>query len=144
MSDITTIRPPAIAVAAEASAGHRLLGSARRDVAQAPMAPKQPLVSHQRRSGQFGAAPGVQINRRGEAPVTKIAPQTLQVMTSTLTGLIRFCLQQDASQAAATASRALDLVRAIAAGEPIADPPRAPVAPPPTATPVTPPSSTTP
>lgn len=138
MSEMNLIKPPKIGVSAEASAGHRMIGPARTDGAKAPPAPKAPLVSGQRRAGgSFGAAPGIQINRRGEAPVTKLAPQTLQVLRSTLAGVRKFCLQEGGKRAAQLTAQMQDLVEAIAAGESVADPAPAPApAPPPAPVPV--------
>lgn len=142
MSEMNLVKPPKIGVAAEASAGHRMIGPARTDGAKTAPPPKQPLVSGQRRSGgTFGAAPGVQINRRGEAPVTKLAPQTLQVLRSTLSSVEKYCNSVGGRSAAYLTSQMLLLVNAIAAGEDISDPaPAVPVQ----AAPATPPASSTP
>lgn len=122
MSEMNLIKPPKIGVAAEASAGHRMIGPAKTDGAKAAPEPKTPLVSGQRRAGQFGAAPGIQINRRGEAPVTKLAPQTIQVLRSTLSSVAKFCRQEKATRASNVVAQMTALVNAIAAGESIADP----------------------
>lgn len=122
MSEMNLIKPPKIGVAAEASAGHRMIGPAKTDGAKAAPEPKTPLVSGQRRAGQFGAAPGIQINRRGEAPVTKLAPQTIQVLRSTLSSVAKFCRQEKATQASNVVAQMTALINAIAAGESIADP----------------------
>jgi hypothetical protein len=143
MSEMNLIKPPKIGVAAEASAGHRMIGPARTDgrpVAQ----PKEALVSGQRRAGgNFGAAPGIQINRRGEAPVTKLAPQTIAVLRSTLTSMAKYCASVGGRQAALLTSNTLALVNAIAAGEDISDPP-VPAPAPVIAKPPAPPAQVTP
>lgn len=129
MSDISMLKPPKIGVASQGSAPAQILGAARRDNAPA-VKPKTPSVQAQNRVGQYGAPQGITINRRGEAPVTKLPPQTLTVLTSTLTTLVKFCKSENADAATLTASRCLALVRQIASGGTIADAPAAPPAPP--------------
>jgi hypothetical protein len=149
MSDINMIRPPRIGVAAEASAGHRITGPARKDAATAATNDARSQQSgQQRRAGQFGAPVGVQINRRGEAPVGKLMPQTVSVLTSTLGTVKRYCLAAGSKQGAGLVDQTLALIKAIADGADISDPPApapAPAqAPKQAAPPATPPNSSTP
>lgn len=121
MSDLNLIKPPRIAIASEASAGHRLIGPARTD-ARPIVDPRQTAMPTIRRAGgQFGTTNGVQINRRSEAPVTRLAPQTISVLTSTLGNLVKFCKAEGATEAAALAKETLKIVQAIAEGRSIAD-----------------------
>lgn len=158
MSETSMIKPPRIGVAAEASAGHRMIGPARTDGVKLPPKPRAPIAAdQQKRAGQFGAAPGVQINRRGEAPVTKLAPQTLQVLRSTLTSVRRYCVSVGGMQAAQLVQQTQALIEVIASGGTIYDEPAQPaqqpanvIAPPGAPTvivappaPVTPPTSST-
>jgi hypothetical protein len=125
MSDLHMIKPPQVTVSAEASAGHRMIGPVRTDNKPAGE-PRAPLPSNMRRAaGQFGAATGVQINRRGEPPVTPIVPQVLRALESMLGNLTKHCEAQKATRATKTARDALTLVRAIANGQSIADAPPA-------------------
>jgi hypothetical protein len=120
MSDTSLIKPPRVAVASEASVNHKIVGPTRTDGKPATV-PKTPLVDHQRRAGQYGAPIGVQINRRGEAPVTKLATQTITVLRGTLSSLLRFCRAEGARGAAAAVVDVIDLVTTIENGGSIAD-----------------------
>lgn len=130
MSDTTMIKPPRIGVSAEGSAASRIVGPQRTDNRPVTAAKSITAPNLRRAGGSFGAPQGVQINRRGETPVTKLAPQTITILTSTLGNLLRFCAGPDGgARAAAAVAQVQAIVRAIANGESIADPPASPQVP---------------
>ena len=152
MSDINIGKPGRISFNAEAGAGSRIVNKPQPSTPSAAVLPgdnntaRPTAATGQRRIGQFGAAPGVQINQRGPAPISKIPAQTYSILRSTLATVRRYCVQQGSSRGASDVDTMLGLLQAIESGYNIADPtPTAPApAPTPTIVPSTPSSAPSP